>query len=170
MKLSAAVLAAALVVSGCNVSTAGEALRKPQPAEGEWFGTIEGHVDGDTIDVELDSGERIRVRLADINTADDGECWVDEASGALAYEFPIGESVRVKWDGSMSYDRHVADLSRLSDGYWANGGMVANGHARYTPYKPTNEVNEAELGRLEGEAANHARGMWDACTIEEMPS
>jgi len=125
-------------------------------------------VDGDTLDVVLEGGDR-RVRLIGIDApeSDEGEC------GQLAEEHlvslaPAGAGVRLAFDAECQ-DAYGRDLAYLfHDDALLNAAMLRDGFAQPCPFEPNTAY--AETFRCLGErAAAEGTGLWalgcnrDAC-------
>ncbi len=117
-------------------------------------GTVTRVIDGDTIDVALESGP-IRVRLNGIDTPERGQPWGRQASAALA-ELVLSKRVEIEPFSQDRYERLVANVfvGTLNVNY----ALVARGHTwAYRRYLTRNNL---ELCSLEAEARSGRRGLW----------
>src|SRR4051812_26384574 len=64
-------------------------------------GTVTGVVDGDTLDVRLNDGNRERVRLVGIDAPERGECYASEAASA-ARRLSQSKAVTLKGDATQA--------------------------------------------------------------------
>lgn len=142
-----------IVTPGGESSSGG---RAPAPA-GEQ-GRVTRVVDGDTIDVRLDSGETIRVRYLGMNTTETnrGEPCSQEGKQANA-DLVSGERVTLVADEDPQdpYDRalryvYVGDV-------FVNAELVRQGWAEAVMYEPNDRHWEA-LIELEQQANRNNRG------------
>ncbi len=129
-----------------------------QPAHAAGSALLAGRVlrviDGDTVDVRLDSG-RIRVRLQGIDAPERDQPGGAEATGFLARRLQ-DRDVLLKPVSQDQYDRlvaiiYVADVNMNSE-------LVREGHA--WAYRRYMRREERELCRLEHEARRSGRGLW----------
>ncbi len=135
---------------------------------------VTGHVDGDTIDVRIDTGgvdHDERVRLIGIDTPETHhptlpvECFGPEASAFTAELLPLGTPVRLERDlvGRDDYGRLLAYVHRAEDGRFVNEALVAEGYARPFPYEPnTTHAERFVAAAIAAEAAG--LGLWSACS------
>lgn len=123
-------------------------------------------VDGDTIEVDLDSGEE-DVRYIGIDTPESVkpdapvECFGPEAS-RRNHELVEGRRVRLVFDRERrdDYGRLLAYVY-VGDEF-INAELIAGGYARTLEIEP-NTAHASELARLQQQAADAGRGMWAAC-------
>jgi endonuclease YncB( thermonuclease family) len=123
-----------------------------EPQQPLLVGTVVNVIDGDTIDVQLDSGP-IRVRLNSIDTPEKDQPWGPEAAAALARRV---DSQRVKLNviTQDQYDRLVAVVF-LGD-QSINAWMVQQGNAwAYRRY-----LDDASYCVWEGNARAAQLGLW----------
>lgn len=117
-------------------------------------GTVVGVVDGDTVDVRLDSG-MIRVRLHAIDTPERGQPYGDAAKQALA-RIVFGKAVELEPYEQDRYDRLVARI-------WlgevdVNAAMIKDGYAwAYRRY-----LDDVRYCIYEHDARRARRGLWQA--------
>ncbi|WP_420450708.1 thermonuclease family protein [Ilumatobacter sp.] len=132
--------------------------------------TVEGVVDGDTIDVAID-GRSERVRLIGIDTPETKrpnspvECFGPEASAHVATLIAAGTAVRIERDVVPRdvYGRLLGYVFRAEDGLFVNDEMVRRGFARPLTIEP----NSAHARRFV-ESARTAEaddlGLWANCS------
>lgn len=146
-----------LVTTSCTDNVAHGTSRAGDAA------TVVEVIDGDTVDVETDDGQRHRVRLIGINSPERGECLEKEATAGLAEL--VGDSMVTMTADRSDRDRYGRLLRYLhTDGRFVNEAMVADGLAMARRYKP----DTAQADRLDAaqERAQRSRvGLWapDAC-------
>ena len=125
-------------------------------------------VDGDTIRVELPSGEEA-VRYIGIDTPESVkpgspvECFAERAS-ALNERLVRGERVRLVRDVEERdrYGRLLAYVYRARDGLFVNAELVRRGYATVATFPP-NVAHEREFRRLANRARLSGRGLWAKC-------
>ena len=121
-------------------------------------------VDGDTIDVALDSGRRTRVRLIGVDTPERGQCFFTRASNLTAR---LAASKRVALQGDPTQATHDK-YGRLLAYVWLPGGhdlclqLLRNGVARVyvydRPFKRLSVYNRAERA-----AKRRPSSLWHRC-------
>jgi micrococcal nuclease len=125
-------------------------------------------VDGDTIRVDLPSGEEA-VRYIGIDTPESVkpgspvECF-GKRSSAFNRRLVEGERVRLVEDVEPRdrYGRLLAYVYRARDGLFVNAELVRRGYA--SPYTvPPNVRHEATFRRLAARAREAGIGLWSAC-------
>lgn len=118
-------------------------------------GRVTKIVDGDTIDVKLDSGP-IRVRLDSIDAPERGQGWGRQSTAALSDVLGgVGGQVELSVSEQDRYDRFVATV--LFGGVNVNRWLVRGGHAwAYRAY-----LNDEGMAALEDEARRENRGLWN---------
>jgi micrococcal nuclease len=125
-------------------------------------------VDGDTIRVELPSGEE-SVRYIGIDTPESVkpgapvECFAGRAS-ALNERLVDGERVRLVRDVEERdrYGRLLAYVYRARDGLFVNAELVRRGYATVATFPP-NVAHERDFRRLARRARVSGRGLWSQC-------
>jgi micrococcal nuclease len=133
--------------------------------------TVVDVVDGDTIDAQIDdTPDRVyRVRLLGVNTpetVDPGrpvQCYGKEAS-SFAKKTLGGQRIKLEGDPEADeYDKYGRLLRNiyLADGTDFNAELVSQGYAQAYVSFPQNADRKAELRRLESEAKEAKRGVWD---------
>ena len=117
-------------------------------------GTVTHVVDGDTIDVKLDSGP-IRVRFNGIDTPERGQPWASEATAALR-KLVMGKRVDLEPFEQDRYDRLVANV--LVGDLDVDAELVKQGHAwAFRRYMTKDNSSLCKLGH---EARIARRGLW----------
>lgn len=125
-------------------------------------------VDGDTLEVELDTG-RERVRLLGIDTPETVhptkpvECFGPEASSRMKELAPPGTELKLERDAELRdrFGRLLA-YAYLPDGTFINRSMVADGFAT-TLFIDPNRAHRQDLSAAEADARSQGRGLWSAC-------
>ncbi len=125
-------------------------------------------VDGDTIRVELPSGEEA-VRYIGIDTPESVkpgapvECFAERAS-ALNERLVAGERVRLVRDVEARdrFGRLLAYVYRARDGLFVNAELVRRGYATVATFPP-NVAHEREFRRRASRARVSGRGLWGKC-------
>jgi micrococcal nuclease len=88
-------------------------------------GTILRWVDGDTLDIEVDLGFKVktlqRFRLIGVNTPERGEPGFKEAKALAERLAPIGSSLLFESMKSDKYGRWLIHIAPVSDALLANG-------------------------------------------------
>lgn len=153
-----AVAAVAMVVAaGCS-----------SVERGPGMATVVRVVDGDTLEVELDTGSE-RVRLLGIDTPETVhpdkpvECFGPEASDRMKQMAPPGTELRLERDTELRdrYGRLLA-YAYLPDGTFVNLSMVSDGYATTLNIDP-NRAHRDELSAAQRDARQAGRGLWGAC-------
>ena len=122
--------------------------------------TIEQHtgkvvkvVDGDTFDLMFE-GKKIRVRMFGIDSPERGQAFNVKAKEFTASVI-AGKEVSVVIRDKDRYGRFVCDVY-LDDSTYVNAEIVKAGYAwHFTRYS-----DDMQLGRLQDEARNEMRGLW----------
>jgi micrococcal nuclease len=125
-------------------------------------------VDGDTIRVELSSGEEA-VRYIGIDTPESVkpgtpvECFAKRAS-EFNERLVEGERVRLVRDVEERdrYGRLLAYVYRARDGLFVNAELVRRGYATVATFPP-NVAHERDFRRLARRARMSGRGLWSQC-------
>lgn len=160
----AGALVVAVVVTLAGTAIVGCATETLEPG----MARVVRVVDGDTLEVELDTG-RERVRLLGIDTPETVhptkpvECFGPEASSRMKELAPPGTQVRLERDAELR-DRFGRLLAHayLPDGTFINQSMVAEGFAT-TLFIDPNRAHRQALLAAEAEARSQGRGLWSAC-------
>jgi micrococcal nuclease len=129
--------------------------------------TVVRVIDGDTAEMELRGGRTEGVRFIGVDTPESVapgqpvECFGKKAS-LFTTRLLEGERVELRFGAERRdvYDRLLAYVY-LADRF-VNAELVRLGYARTLEIAP-NVEHAAKLARLEQEAANAGRGLWDAC-------
>lgn len=133
-------------------------------AETRYDGRVVEVIDGDTLEVLVAGSppERLRIRLAGIDTPERGQPWSRRARQALAARV-AGKAVRVNAVTTDRYGRVVGEV--YAGDVCVSCELVREGHAwvyrRYT--------NDAVLKRLEEDAQKNGRGLWGLPEAERIP-
>ncbi len=158
-------------VAASAVSSSLPVIRLPEPLPTNAL--VTRVVDGDTVDALPDGETKIvRIRMLGINTPESVdprrpvECFGKEASRVLR-ERVEGKRVRLiedpKADDRDRYGRLLRALA-MEDGTDVNATLVAQGYAHAYLDFPLNKDRKAQLRRLETEAREAERGLWDPQT------
>ncbi len=116
-----------------------------------------GITDGDTIKVLTADNQQIKVRLEAIDCPESKQPFGNKAKQAMS-ELVFGNSVTVMKTGSDRYGRTLAFV--VVDGANVSELMIQNGFAwHYVDYS-----DSVELARLEVEARQAKRGLWQDAT------
>ena len=153
----------------------------PLPAMGpvEANAVVEHVVDGDTIDVRLQSssGRRERVRLIGIDTPESKkpntpvECFALEASAGTARLLPVGTPVRLDQDVEARdrYGRLLAYVHRASDGLFVNLELARAGYASVLTYPPNVAYTDDFVAAVAAARAAGV-GLWGRCESGHEPA
>lgn len=133
-------------------------------------GTVTHIVDGDTLDVRLDSGKLERIRLIGIDTPERGACYSANAA-ARARQLAMSKQVVLRGDPTQdTRDRY----GRLLAYVWIPGGkdlgyqLVAGGFAKVYVYRDAFQRLSAYRG-AEAAAKSATGGQWKACAATAVP-
>jgi len=130
-------------------------------AESFFDGRVVAVIDGDTIEVLVDA-ERLRVRLADIDTPERGQPWAAHSKRALSQRV-FGKQVRVNAVTVDRYGRTVGEV--YADDVCVGCELVREGHAWV--YRRFSD--DAVLIELETQARAERRGLWGLPESERVP-
>jgi micrococcal nuclease len=127
-------------------------------------GSVVHVVDGDTIDVALDSGRRTRVRLIGVDTPERGQCFFTRATN-VTERLAASRRVVLQRDATQAtHDRY----GRLLAYVWLPGGhdlglqLLRNGVARVYVYnRPFARL--AVYNRAERAAKKSPNSLWRRC-------
>jgi micrococcal nuclease len=155
-------VACAGALAGCAGIPEGSGPSRPTPA------TVVRAVDGDTLVVRLDSGERERVRVIGIDTPEDVapgrpvQCWSRKAA-AFTKAALEGRSVRLVL-GREQRDRYGRTLAYVTraDGFDLEVELLRGGYARTLEIAP-NDDRAPRYRALERTARRAGVGLWGAC-------
>ena len=128
-------------------------------------------VDGDTVDATMDgSTKKIRIRLLGVNTPEvvdprkPVQCFGKEASAFAKSILTIGRRIRLDADPQADdidkYGRYLRNII-LDDGTDFNAKLVSEGYAYAYLSFPLNAQRKIELKRLQNEAEQAKRGLWN---------
>jgi micrococcal nuclease len=159
--LAALAIALCAAVCGCSDGSG-------DPPAREDAARVVRVVDGDTIRVDLPSGEEA-VRYIGIDTPESVkpgspvECFAKRAS-AFNARLVEGERVRLVRDVEARdrYGRLLAYVYRARDGLFVNAELVRRGYATVATFPP-NVAHEREFKRLARAARLSGRGLWSEC-------
>jgi micrococcal nuclease len=157
--LAALAMALCTAVCGCSM--------EEEPARSDSARVVRV-VDGDTIRVQLPSGEEA-VRYIGIDTPESVkpgspvECFAKKAS-AFNARLVEGERVRLVRDVEERdrYGRLLAYVYRVRDGLFVNAELVRRGYATVATFPP-NVAHERDFRRLARRARMSGRGLWSEC-------
>ncbi len=148
----------ALALSGVvALAPSGSAAAEEPEPQLVLVGSVIKVKDGDSIEVQLDSG-KARVRLSAIDTPEHDQPYGDRSRAALGAMLPEGSGVEIEVVTQDSYRRLVAVVWKVVDGRRINVNetMLREGHAwAYRRY-----MGEARFCDLEAEARDGKRGLW----------
>lgn len=93
--------------------------------------TVTGYrvIDGDTVELQLDTGERFSARLLLIDTPERGEVYYEAATNRLNEILRSAKSIQIEYEGNRmdNYDRHLVHL--WADGVLVQETLVTEGYA-----------------------------------------
>jgi micrococcal nuclease len=155
-------VACPLASAGCAGILDGSGPSEPMTA------TVVRAVDGDTLLVRLDSGDRERVRVIGIDTPEDVapgrpvQCWSRKAA-AFTKAALEGRSVTLVL-GREQHDRYGRTLAYVtrSDGFDLEAELLRGGFARTLTIAP-NDERAPRYRALERSARRGGVGLWGAC-------
>lgn len=134
-------------------------------------------VDGDTVEVKLDTGEDAKIRLLGVDTPESVDprktvqCFAKEASKHTK-ELLEGKRVRLEEDPQADnvdkYGRLLRNII-LADGTDYNASLVSDGYAHAYLSFPLNKQRKTQLANLQKEAEAAGRGLWNAQTCAGKP-
>ena len=144
--------------------------------------TVVRAIDGDTVDVRLDSGAVERVRILGIDTPEvvdprrPIQCFGPEASARTKELLPPGRAVFLEPDPTQDKrDRHGRRLAHVfvevpAEGHGApanvGAALIAEGYARHYVYQRTPTVHGSEYAAAEATARATGAGLWSAETCD----
>ncbi|MEK7473848.1 MAG: thermonuclease family protein [Patescibacteria group bacterium] len=137
-------------------------------SEGGTNALVTKAVDGDTVHVELDNGEKATIRLLGVNTPETVdprrpvECFGKEAS-AFTKALTDGKRVRLEADPQADEVDKYGRLLRnvyLEDGTDVIASLIREGYGYAYVDFPQDKARKAELKRLEEDARDQKRGLW----------
>lgn len=128
-----------------------------------YAGRVVHVVDGDTIDVALNSSSRVRVRVIGIDTPEVGTCYAAAATRRMT-QLTLDKRVLLHGDATQATrDRYSRLLAYVDVGSVDAGAtLVREGYAHVYVYdRPFKRVVSYE--RAERSAKQGGRGLWKAC-------
>jgi endonuclease YncB( thermonuclease family) len=117
-------------------------------------GIVERVIDGDTVDVKLDSG-LIRIRLNAVDAPEKSQPWGKEAAAYLSQRI-INKQVDVEPFSQDRYERLIGAL--YLDGVNINSELVEHGHA--WAFRHYMKKSDSGLCTIEFDARKAKRGLW----------
>jgi micrococcal nuclease len=113
-----------------------------------------GVMDGDTVEL-LENNQPVRVRLYGVDAPEKNQDYGTRAR-QFASDLAFGKNVQLIEKGKDRYGR-IIGIIILPDGRSLNEELVRNGYAwHYTAFS-----KDQNLARLEEEARQHRRGLWE---------
>ena len=175
----AAVLAVALVLTGCGRSASGPQAETSRTGASGGAAlpagldtTVERVVDGDTLVVA--GGHRVRLIGVDTPETKDPrkpvQCFGREAAAYVSSLLREGEGVRLVGDVEERdvYGRTLAYVYRLADGLFVNAALARDGYAQVLTIPP-NVAHADEFAALARDARERGRGLWSSCPAVKPP-
>ncbi len=159
-----------IAVAGCGRSAPGGIATIPGQTGRGSTATVTHVVDGDTVDLQFDSGTTERTRLLGIDTPETVkpntpvQCYGPEASAHTKELLAPGTKVIVQRDAEARdrYGRLLVYLWRATDGRFVNEDLITAGFARTLSIAP-NTAHRADLGASAAAADAADTGLWGAC-------
>jgi uncharacterized repeat protein (TIGR01451 family) len=147
-----------LVLSGVALLFVGAlAVSASARPGGNVAGRVTGVVRGDTLDVQLAGGKRVRVHVLGVTAPAAGSCFANESSAA-ARSFALGKQVTLSSGATRAYATlpDGSDLGRqlIAQGF-AQADVWGLGFSRFAAYVPVQQ-----------DAERSNRGMWGACAAD----
>jgi micrococcal nuclease len=132
------------------------------PAEEARWTTVEV-IDGDTLRVNGPEGEQT-VRMIGINAPEQGECFFDEATAALAFSLGNRELHLVSDVSDVDQYGRKLRYVELADGTDVGAALLEGGYVRSHHYEPDVSRNDS-YDELQARAEQAGLGLWaaDAC-------
>lgn len=154
----------------CSTSTSTVTTATATAPRIRQHGRVVKVVDGDTIDVRLSRGPRIRVRLIGIDTPEvygAVECGGPAASRAMKRMLPYRTRVTLTSDPTQDrrdrYGRALRYVTKVATGQDVNRAQLWHGRARVYVYAHNPFQRVSSYRRAQRDARNHGRGLWSAC-------
>jgi endonuclease YncB( thermonuclease family) len=130
-------------------------------------GTVVRVVDGDTLDVRLQSGAVVSVRMLGIDTPERGQCGADDASGNLRALAPVGSTVELVSDRTQAakdrYGRLLRYVSRRGGYKDLSYRQAWDGFTKRYVFGGTPVARDRDYVGAIAQARTHARGAWRGC-------
>jgi micrococcal nuclease len=152
----------------CVLATAGCAGIGGSGSSGPLSATVIRAVDGDTLLVRTDGGDRVRIRVIGVDTPEDVapgrpvQCW---SRRAAAFTQAALEGRRVTLvlgrEREDRYGRTLAYVER-TDGFDLEAELLRGGYARTLEIAP-NDDRAPQYSALERTARRAGTGLWGAC-------
>jgi micrococcal nuclease len=158
-----------LLLLACALATAGCAgILDRSGSSGPVGATVIRAVDGDTLLVRTDGGDRVRVRVIGVDTPEDVapgrpvECWSRRAA-AFTQQALGGRRVTLV-PGREREDRYGRTLAYVqrADGFDLEVELLRGGYARTLEIAP-NDDRATRYAALERTARRTGAGLWGAC-------
>lgn len=155
---------AALMATACALGVLAATASSAPRGSFTLHGRVVHVVDGDTIDVSLDSGRRTRVRLIGVDTPERGQCFFTRATNTTER---LADLKRVMLRGDATQATHDR-YGRLLAYVWLPGGhdlglqLLRQGVARVYVYdRPFERL--AVYSRAEHSAKTRPNSLWKRC-------
>ncbi len=133
-------------------------------AAGEFTGTATRVFDGDSFIARLADGTSIEVRLGEIDAPEKNQPYADTARAALRCMI-LERQIRIVVLDTDQYDRKVARVYRIADGFDINAELVSRGHA----WVYRRHVKDKSLYERERAARDRRLGLWALPEAERAP-
>lgn len=158
----ALMLAMLLTLLACgNASSTASSTHVLRPNE-QPAGRVIRVADGDTLTILSADKQKLRIRLAEIDTPERDQPWGDNAKRALS-SMVYGKQISLVVYDIDRYGRVVATV--LIDGRDINAALVQQGHAWvYRQY-----LRRPELLKIEADARLNRQGLWALPESQRMP-
>lgn len=148
-----------VILSGCALLLAGVLAVAAAPAGpgSNVSGHVTGVVRGDTLDIQLANGKRVRVGILGITVPAAGSCFAKESAVATR-ALALGKQVTLSSGAARAY-------VKLPDGSDLGQQLVAQGFAQTDVWGPAFSRFTAYVpAQQDAEQASH--GMWSACAAD----
>jgi endonuclease YncB( thermonuclease family) len=150
----------------CGVSSTPNPVVAPVSVFRE-TGNVVRVVDGDTLDVRLQSGNVVSVRMLGIDTPERGRCGAAEATDNLRSLAPVGSTVDLVSDRTQAakdrYGRLLRYVARRGGYKDLSYRQAWDGFTKRYVFGGTPVARDSEYVAAIAQARNHARGAWRGC-------